>query len=423
MENEIPFITYQDVLGKINNEENQLLIANGFNYGLGVHTGYSDIFKRMVKDNHSVYSQAVPIIEECGYDLEAFLGKVEEDISNDNIFLKKYTKNKIKFDFMKALHQIVKEKTNRIYKEQNAGVFILLKQFSNYFSLNYDAFLYMLLLKFKSSKNIKDSIAFESSLKFVGMELDQEGENVYSEIKKAREKGVLKINIEGEENPTEELLAKMPRTRFYQNIRLYAKNNNKQWSDKTINKVIDRILEEEKTNLVLSHIDDGSRPSYLFGDDFEFDVNSVTQNLFFLHGAFHITKDGKKIKKITQSTDKALYEKLEDILNDDDKDIVCIFESENKLDAIQDNPYLLHCYNKLAELTGNMVIIGSSLDDNDNYIFRMINESEIQNIYVSALKKDVETYSEKLREKFPNKNLYLFDAETISYELPDKVDK
>ena len=47
----------------------------------------------------------------------------------------------------------------------------------------------------------------------------------------------------------------------------------------------------------------------------------------------------------------------------------------------------------------------------------------IINIYVSALKKEVDTYSGKLREKFPEKNLYLFDAKTISYELPDKVDK
>ena len=66
------------------------------------------------------------------------------------------------------------------------------------------------------------------------------------------------------------------------------------------------------------------------------------------------------------------------------------------------------------------MIIGSSLDDNDNHIFRKINESEIKNIYVSALKKEVDTYSEKLREKFPEKNLYLFDAETISYEIPDE---
>ena len=420
MEHEIPFITYHDVLKKIENEENQLLIANGFNYGLGVHTGYSDIFKRMIKDNHRIYSLAEPIIEECGYDLEAFLGKVEEDIDNNNTFLKKYTKNKIKFDFMKALHEIVKEKTNSIYAEKNEGVWILLKQFSNYFSINYDAFLYMLLLKFKSSKNSKNSMAIEGSLDFAGNKLDDEFQNIYSEIKKARDNGVIKIDIG--DSTTEASLSDMTKTSFFSNIKIYAKNNNKTWSDRIIKKVIDKIIKKKKVDLVSLRVNDGSKVMNLFGNELEFvfDVNSVTQNLFFLHGAFHIIKDGDYIKKITQSTDKALYEKLEELLNNDKKDIVCVFQSENKLDAIQDNPYLLHCYNKLAELTGNLVIIGSSLDDNDNHIFHKINESEIKNIYVSALKKEVDTYSEKLREKFPEKNLYLFDAETISYEIPDE---
>ncbi len=257
----------------------------------------------------------------------------------------------------------------------------------------------MLLLKFKSSTNSKNSIAVEGSLEFAGNKLDDEYQNIYSEIKKARDNGVIKIDID--DSTTEASLSEMPKTRFFSNIKTYADNNHKTWSDKIIKMAIDKILEKEKIDSVSLRVNDGSKAMNLFGNELEFvfDVNSVTQNLFFLHGAFHIIKDGKYIKKITQSTDKALYEKLEELLNDDHKDIVCVFQSENKLDAIQNNPYLLHCYNKLSELTGNMVIIGSSLDDNDNYIFRKINESEIKNIYVSALKKEVVTYSEKLREK------------------------
>lgn len=150
MENQdIPLITYKDVLSQIESEDNSLLIANGFNYGLGVHTGYSDIFQRMIKDNNAVYIQAKSLIEKCGYDLETFLGEIDKDIKKENVFLRKYTKNKIKYDFMQALHDIVKEKTNSIYEDKNAGIFILLKQFTNYFTLNYDTLLYMLLLKFK----------------------------------------------------------------------------------------------------------------------------------------------------------------------------------------------------------------------------------------------------------------------------------
>lgn len=138
-----------------------------------------------------------------------------------------------------------------------------------------------------------------------------------------------------------------------------------------------------------------------------------------MHGAFHIIKDGKKIKKITQSTDKALYEKLEEILNDDNKDIVCVFQSENKLESIQSNAYLSHCYKKLAELSGNLVIIGSSLDDNDDHIFNQINNSQIKKVFISTLKINEDKNRERARTKFPEKEIYLFDANTISYEMPE----
>lgn len=416
---DIPLITYQEVLNQIENKDNSLLIANGFNYGLGVHTGYSDIFQRMIKDNNGIYVQAKSLIEKCGYDLEMFLGEIEKDIKEDNVFLRKYTKNKIKYDFMQTLNEIVKEKTNSIYKDKNEGIFILLKQFTNYFTLNYDTFLYMLLLKFKPLKTNNNAIAFEESLPFIEKDLDKQHEDIYTEIKNARKNGKLEIDSGENRNPTKSLLSLIPKTQFISVMKTYAQTDKKKWTDKTIKEVVDKILDEEKRNSVLSHVDDGSRQLSLFGNDFVFDVNSETQNLFFLHGAFHIIKEGKEIKKITQSTDKALYEKLEEILNDDNKDIVCIFQSENKLDAIQDNPYLLHCYNKLAELTGNLVIIGSSLDNNDNHIFKQINNSQIKKVFISTLKRDEDENRERARLKFPKKDIYLFDASTISYEIPD----
>lgn len=43
MQENIEPLTYQDVLKEIKNKENHLLLANGFNYGLGVYTGYKDM--------------------------------------------------------------------------------------------------------------------------------------------------------------------------------------------------------------------------------------------------------------------------------------------------------------------------------------------------------------------------------------------
>lgn len=414
----IPFLSYQEVLSKIQNQENHLLIANGFNYGLGVHTGYSDIFKKMLNSNFGIYNEAKKYIEECHYDLESFLKRMTDDISKDNVFLKKYICNKIKMDFMKALHEIVKSQIKNIYEEKNEGIYILLKEFTNYFTLNYDAFLYMLLLKYKTTDSDNNALAFEPTLNFIEEDLDERQNNIYTEIKDARDKGELGITIEN--NITKKEMRFLTKSQFVSTISTYNKDRKKNWKTKDINEVVNRIWKEEKRNLVIKHVDDGSRQLSLFGDDFIFDINSQTQNLFFLHGAFHIYRAGKFIKKITQTTDKALYDRLEELLNSEDKDIVCIFESTGKLDLIQKNSYLKHCYEKLGTLSGNMVIIGSSLADNDNHIFSKIDKSQIEKVYISSLPKELDRNYKLAKEKFPNTDVYLFDADTISYEKPEE---
>lgn len=416
-EENFPFLSYQDVLEQIEQQENHLLIANGFNYGLGVHTGYKDIFQEMLKDNFGIYGDVKRKIEECDYDLELFLQKMTDDISESNSFLRKFVCNKIKMDFMKALHGIVKSKIKNIYEERNEGIYILLSKFTNYFTLNYDSFLYMLLLKYKEVDSQNNAIAFEPSLEFVGNDLDKRQNNIYSEIKNARQSGELEITISGSEKAKKEM-SFLTKTQFATAIRIYNKNNEKGWREKDIDKVVNKILEEEKRNLVLNRVDDGSRQLLLFGDDFIFDNNSQTQNLFFLHGAFHIYQDGKYTKKITQDSDHALYEKLEVLLNTEGKEVVCIFESTGKLELIQQNAYLRHCYEKLEKLAGNVVIIGSSLADNDTHIFNQINNSQVSKVYISSMPKEKEKNYQIAKKKLPNKEIYLFDAETISYEKP-----
>lgn len=415
---ESKIITYKEMLAAIDGQENHLLIANGFNYGLGVHTGYSDIFKKMLKSNYGIYVEATSIIEDCNYDLELFLNKITEDIAASNSFLKKYVCNKIKLDFMQALHDIVKSKIKNIYEEQNEGIYILLKQFTNYFTLNYDSFLYMLLLKYKSVDNENNAIAFEPTIEFVGSDLDERQNSIYSEIKRAREIGELVITME-DNTSTKKAMNLLPKTQFISTIKTYSKDKEKNWDSKSIEKVVNKILEEEKRKQILNHVDDGSQLS-LFEDDFVFDTNSVAQNFFFLHGAFHIYKDGKKIKKITQDTDKALYDKLEELLNTDEKEIVCVFQSTNKLEVLQHNDYLVHCYEKLETLSGNMVIIGSSLAENDNHIFEKINRSKIDTIYITAMEKEMQKKCSIAKDLFPDKNIFMINTNSISYEMPQQ---
>jgi hypothetical protein len=315
---------------------------------------------------------------------------------------------------MQALHSIVKSQIKHVYAEQNEGIYILLKQFNNYFTLNYDSFLYLLLLKYKKDiEDNKNAIALTPKISFIEVDLNERNNNIYCEIKQLRESGKMEINIPEASVGTD--LSRLTKTNFVTAVSLYSKEQKKGWKDKDIKNAIDLILEEEQRNQVLERVEDGFR--YLFNrDEFVHDVN-MDQNIFFLHGAFHIFRDGKEIKKITQETDKALYTKLEEVLNNEEQDVVCVFQSSNKLEAIEDNPYLLHCYNKLSTLYGNMVIIGSSLDDNDNHVFNQINNSQIEKVYISVLSSDLEKQYQKAIEKFPNKKVILFDAKTISYKL------
>ena len=128
-------------------------------------------------------------------------------------------------------------------------------------------------------------------------------------------------------------------------------------------------------------------------------------------------------KKITQSSDKALYDRLEEILNNGEKDIICVFQSDNKIDEINKSEYLKNAYNKLSKLGGSMVIIGCSLSENDNHIFEQIKKSNINKLYISTTSKSKGEINERAKEKFRGKEIVLFEAESISYELPETYGK
>ncbi len=422
--NKIEFKTYREVLELLDTHNSHLLLGNGFNRGLGVNTSYEAIFGRMTENDYGIYKEMKGVVAQCGHDLEKFIGMLEKDINVNNTFLKKYVANKVKYDFMKATYEIVKNEIKNIYAEKNEGVFILFQKFTNYFTLNYDPLLYLLLLNFK----LKDSdieckaIAMQPSLKFIEKDMNEAQNNIYSKIKRAREVGTVNINAGENSVATSKSMGKMNRKHFVSAIELYSKGQNKGWKPTGIEKVIKKILEEEKKNQVLSVVNDGSKQMTFEGmTEFVFNVNLETQNLFFLHGAFHIYRDGKMEKKITQTSDKALYDRIEEILNNEDRDIVCVFQSENKIDEINKSEYLKNALAKLLTLSGSMVIIGSALSDNDKHIFDNINKSKIDTIYIASKESNMKNDYNRASEIFTNKKVILFDRDTISYGSQNNV--
>ena len=144
---------------------------------------------------------------------------------------------------------------------------------------------------------------------------------------------------------------------------------------------------------------------------------SNNENIFFLHGSFHIYKDKGIIKKITQKQNKAFHKRLEEIIHADEKDIICILTntSKNKMNQIKDNQYLSKCFDKLSNLSGNLVILGASLDENDRHIFSAVNNSNVCRVYISSSAKSKCKISQRAEQLLPRKEIILFDYRTISY--------
>jgi len=410
---EIVLKSYKELLKEISGQENNLLLGNGFNMSLGVKTDYKSIYDEM-KISYKGYQEIEKEFEESNYDIEKIMGELGEKLTVSEGFLPKFISNKIKLDFMKATSHIASSQVNKVYQEKNEGIFMLLKNFSNYFTLNYDPFLYLLLMKFKRNKD-NEAILFQNTFSFIEDDLNEGQSDIYTKIKKARNSGQLTVAVNGDGISKD--LSLCTKGDFTTAVRIYL--NDEELKPKDINKVVGLIWEEENQSPRMV-TDDGFRQDSLLPDEEPtgpvFDVNKETQSLFFLHGAFHIYQDGGKIKKITQQSEKALYNRLEEIINNEEEEIVCVFSNDNKLNEIEGNDYLKQGYKKLSKLSGSLVVIGLSLADNDKHIFDQINKSKVDNIYISSKEKSKNKVYKKAQELFNGKNIILFDQDTISYE-------
>lgn len=397
-------ITYLEVLSAIENTENHLLLGNGFNYSLGVNTGYKNIFEEM-KVQNPVYNSLN--IENDNYDIEGIIGRLKTNIDNsDKDFLNLYINNQVKKDFIKACYTIVKDSIKNIYAEKNEGIGLLFKNFTNYFSLNYDPFLYLLLLKYKKNENL---IVFNNSIPFKEIDLNIQTSEIYKTIKDIYSTYKKDIFDSNGNKILEKDFSLLTRTDFEKQLSEVLKSK----KIKPNKKCLEVLYEELNASSIQLDINDGfslSRSSSLF--EYKPDIN---KNLFFLHGAFHLYKDKKSIYKITKMNEKALYEVIDEILDNESKELLCVFTNEDKINEINDSPYLKSNLDNLSTLSGSIVIIGSSLDENDKHIFDCIDKGKVEIIYFASSINGYDTDIEKLNVLFPNKEIILFDRDTISY--------
>ena len=248
-------------------------------------------------------------------------------------------------------------------------------------------------------------------MRFQEEDLDDCENQIYQEIKKAKEKDKLKITIG--KKPEKRYFSRMAKTRFVSLVKEYFKN--REWKGQEIESACNQIWketqEEKEEQDQTLRINDSFRSGI-------FSTEERLQNLFFLHGAFHIVQDNTNITKIQQKQNKAFCQKLEETIHDDKKEIICIFtaKSSDKMDEIKENEYLKKCFDQLSQIEGSLVIYGSSLADNDEHIFTQINKSKIRNIYISSCEEEKDEHCKRAKQIFRGKSVTLFDYKTISYE-------
>ena len=405
---ESSLIDYDEVLKDLGRTapQNHLLLGNGFNLSLGINTSYPNILKVMKKNNREYET----VFHE-NFNLEEFIGQCKSVIPKEGNpyweFMTRYFHNKVKLDFMKAVTEIVATEIRNIYQEKNEGIYLLIKHFGSFFTLNYDPFLYQLLMTYKKDNN-EQALVFQDSLPGIEMYMDDESREIFDVIKRAHESGVLSINVSEQTRRLD--LGKLSKTDFRKEVTLYLKER---YPAKEINRAVEVFWRTKNAEnpKVIENLDDGFG---LFGSDLTFS-SSRTQNLFFLHGAFHLYRRGESIHKITQESDKALYEKIEEIVESQVLELVCVLSDSGKVEEIVNNEYLRSCLSRLAQLEGTMVIIGSSLATNDSHIFDQINRSRLQTVYISSSVNTESKDLEKATQVFPNKRVVLFDRETITY--------
>lgn len=193
------FIDYKELLSRLEKGKSHLLLGNGFNNALTVKTNYADIFKRMI-ELFPVYEMLSDVINICENDLEKVIGVLQKNIgknASNKAFLYKFIEKKFKADFIKATNAIVRENLKNIYQEKNEGIYLLFEKFDNYFTLNNDPLLYLLLLKFKKSKSKEiPLLVFQSNDRLFDDSMSDLEKETFDIIKTAYENGQIRIHSE-----------------------------------------------------------------------------------------------------------------------------------------------------------------------------------------------------------------------------------
>ena len=182
-------------------------------------------------------------IEGDDYDIEKIIGKLKNQLKDSDCkpFLEKFINDRIKLEFMNSAFTIVKDSLKNIHQEKNEGIKVLFKKFTNYFSLDYDPFLCLLLMKYKKP-NTDKVIAFQNDTLFI---LNDTKNNMVKYILEIHANYTKKLGKE-RENDVVKPFSKLTKSALKQKIREDAKKDHKRISQEDINRAYEQIKNKNK---------------------------------------------------------------------------------------------------------------------------------------------------------------------------------
>jgi Domain of unknown function (DUF4917) len=115
----------------------------------------------------------------------------------------------------------------------------------------------------------------------------------------------------------------------------------------------------------------GGNPLHWLGPNYE------EQTVFYLHGALHLYDTGAQVLKLRYGGGTPILTQLREHMSDGEYPLfVSEGESSQKLSRIRSNPYLSDAYERLANNTLPLVIVGFKFGSHDNHIINAIARSQ-----------------------------------------------
>lgn len=412
-----------------NNDNNNVLLGNGFS-----RSYKSEEFnqKTLINEMQSLHGKNITDIEKCIEETTKLLKESEDTVPIS--IVAKWIKENLQKEFVKKLFEkmpsSIRDKEN--YDEATLKPYnTFLSLFKNYFTLNYDPIFYWMMLHFQGNndKNLEKYINIENELLKTS-----EDDKKYNKIQQKYEDendNYRKISFDKFINKEEYKMSITYKDSCLYNKTLKDADNDNLYTTNLTKKIYSCIVEQKDSDknckeefVSLDKFKDGfieackkeneERKENILVQSFDGfypESNILTwnkdnaQNVFYLHGAFHILeKDGKTIK-IKREVNKPTNKMLDNIIKEWEHgfDSLTVLEGtgKEKIEKIKKYEYLDFCLEQFKSIKGNLITHGVSFADSDNHIIEAINNNNnLENIYIGCY----DVPSDEILNKFTCKN-------------------